>query len=46
MLEKLEKAPKPWQMGTHMIVPIKSLPLHAEMKGFKSFFQNAVFVCL
>ena len=35
--KKAGKSRKPWQMGTHMIVLIKSFPMHINRAGFERF---------
>ena len=45
MRNKNEKSMKPWHMGTHLIVLIKSFPMHANMGGFIKRFQNFLCSC-
>ena len=40
-----EKWPKPWQMGTHLIVLIKSVPMNTNMTGFRWFWRKFAFLC-
>ena len=36
---------KPWRMGTHLIVLIKSFPMHTNTAGFKRFSYFSAFLC-
>ena len=45
-MQKPEKSPKPWQMGTHLRMLGESFPMSTKKTGFKRFSKMLAFFLL
>ena len=46
MMQKLEKLPNPWHMGTHLSILSESFPMNTKMAGFQWFSKDFASLCV